>query len=130
MDADGGNPSRLKNQPEPGWTPAWSPDGKRIAFTVVLGGNYDIYILNVDGRDLRRITRNMAGDYSPAWHPDGHTIVFWSMWQENHDIYRIEVNRVIENRLRLTRHPEIDMGVPTGALPVSRSTHKQPCGVD
>ena len=128
MDADGGNQNRLKNQPEPGWGPTWSPDGKRIAFGVVLGGNYDIYTLNVDGSDLRRITRNIASDYSPAWSPDGHTMVFWSLWEGNYDIYRIDVNGAVDNRRRLTRHPALDMGptwVPAGYFSVSPTAETQ-----
>ena len=68
----------------------------------------------------------MAGDYSPAWHPDGHSIVFWSLSEGNYDIYRINVNGAIDNRHRLTRHRETDMGptwVPTGALPVFDGQH-------
>ena len=71
--------------------PAWSPDGKRIAFSANLGGNVDIYTLNVDGSDLRRITRHTARDSSPAWHPDGHAFIFSSMWDQKFAIYRIDV---------------------------------------
>ena len=50
MDADGGNPRHLPNQPRSGSMPSWSPDGKQIAFSdMVLGGNREIYTLNVDG---------------------------------------------------------------------------------
>ena len=117
-----------KNQPEPGWAPAWSPDGKRIAFGVVLGGNHDIYTLTVDGNDLRRITRNIVGDGLPAWHPDGRTIAFMSWWARNSDIYHIDVNGVIDNRRRLTRHPQTDTHptwVPAGYFSVSPTAETQ-----
>src|SRR6266542_3019965 len=54
--------------------PAWSPDGRRIAFV----SGQDIYTVNADGTDIRRLTRARTplGDGHPAWSPDGRTIAF------------------------------------------------------
>ena len=38
--------------------PSWSPDGTQIAFTADEAGNDDIYVMNSDGSDLRRLTDN------------------------------------------------------------------------
>jgi TolB protein len=50
-------------------SPAWSPDGRRIAFTSNRAGNYDIYAMNADGRGLQRLTNTRADDVDPAWQP-------------------------------------------------------------
>ena len=59
--------------------PAWSPDGRQIAFTISWHGKKrDIYVMNIDGGQLRQLTNNPAEDHAPAWSPDGHRIAFYS----------------------------------------------------
>jgi TolB protein len=62
-------------------TPAWSPDGTRIAFARIVGyaDNADIYVVSVDGSwGTTRITFNPSEDLTPAWSPDGNNIAFLS----------------------------------------------------
>jgi Tol biopolymer transport system component len=61
-------------------TPAWSPDGRRIAFA-----SDGIYVVNVDGSGLRKLTRNW--DETPAWSPDGRRIAFTSRRDGNYEVY-------------------------------------------
>lgn len=51
------------------WWPAWSPDGSQITFQSDRDGNYEIYVMNTDGTDQRRLTNNDAKDSEPAWRP-------------------------------------------------------------
>ncbi|HWZ27395.1 MAG TPA: BamA/TamA family outer membrane protein [Gemmatimonadales bacterium] len=56
--------------------PTWSPDGNQIAFTGYDGGLADLFVINRDGSNLRRLTHDKYADLLPAWSPDGKTIAF------------------------------------------------------
>lgn len=60
--------------------PGWSPDGTRIVFSSGSGQPQDeeIWIINADGSDLRRLTNNEARDFDPQFSPDGSHIVYAS----------------------------------------------------
>ena len=49
--------------------PAWSPDGRQIAFYSERDGNWEIYLMNADGSGLTRLTDNPANDWFPSWAP-------------------------------------------------------------
>ncbi|MGA7305730.1 MAG: protein kinase, partial [Rhodothermales bacterium] len=64
-----------------------SPDGRRLAFDTDRTGNADIFAMNVDGSDLRRLTTDPAGDFTPSWSPDGKEITFHSFRNGNRDVF-------------------------------------------
>lgn len=51
--------------------PAWSPDGDRIVFSGEVGGNRDIYIVDSDGSNLRRLTSGPKPEFEPSWSSRG-----------------------------------------------------------
>jgi dipeptidyl aminopeptidase/acylaminoacyl peptidase len=55
-------------------TPAWSPDGGTVAFTVVRPSDAQVWLVDADGSDLRPVPS--ARGYSPTWSPDGRTLAF------------------------------------------------------
>jgi dipeptidyl aminopeptidase/acylaminoacyl peptidase len=65
-------------------SPAWSPDGTRIAFMFSQHDHWEIYVMNADGSNRVRLTREepFAGrppnNVSPAWSPDGRHIAFFT----------------------------------------------------
>ena len=56
----------------------YSPDGRQIAFWSNRDGNEDIYVMNADGSNARRLTNHPASDSSPTWSPSGTQIAFAS----------------------------------------------------
>ncbi len=69
MNADGSGQRNLTRHPGHDSDPAWSPDGRKIAFTTKREGNFEIYVMNADGSGQRNLTRNPAPDRFPVWSP-------------------------------------------------------------
>ena len=74
------------------WLPVFSPDGTRIAFTSNRDGNPEIYVMNRDGSDLRRLTNNPEIDSTPTWSPTGTQIAFASGRSGTPQIYVVGVD--------------------------------------
>lgn len=77
MNPDGSAQTNITNAPS--WTdayPAASPDGQRVAFARFESSGWDIYVIDVDGTNLTRLTANPGCDVTPSWSPDGQKIVF------------------------------------------------------
>ncbi len=103
MNADGSHVHVL-TRVYSGEYPAWSPDGKKIAFATnqpVRQDGFDLVVVNADGTNPQRITRNDVEDMGPAWSPDGRWIAFQSGAGGAHDVYLIRPDG--SDRRRLTR---------------------------
>ena len=88
--------------------PAWSPDGRMIAFVSGRDGPFrvvapEISVVNVDGSEQRNLTRNPAHDSDPVWSPDGRTIAF----VRNFEIYVMNADG--SGQTNLTRNPARDL---------------------
>jgi tricorn protease len=58
-------------------SPAWSPDGKQIAYLSDASGEYEIYVRSAAGRDARRLTtEGNVWRFPPVWSPDGKKLAF------------------------------------------------------
>jgi hypothetical protein len=56
--------------------PAWSPDGRYVAFAALSGGVTDLYLYDLATDSLRQLTNDAYADLEPAWSPDGSKIAF------------------------------------------------------
>jgi serine/threonine protein kinase len=71
-------------------TPAWSPDDSQIVFASDRDGDYEIFIIRSDWRDIRQVTFNNKDDRNPDWSPDGKYIIFSSKIEKYHDIFIVD----------------------------------------
>ena len=86
---------------------AWSPDGKRIAFTIRIPGVMnDIYVIDITGDNFRRLTDHPGQDLYPAWSPDGKGIAFWSNRDGGNAVYLMEADGANPKRFANGRSPE------------------------
>ncbi len=113
MDADGSNVRRLTDRFGYDGGPWWSPDGKQIVWRAwypetdeeialwkdCMANDYvvpvplDLWVMDADGSNKRRLTHNGAVNWAPSWHPDGKRIIFSS----NMDDWRPELGRYGHN---------------------------------
>lgn len=68
----------------PSWNPAWSPDGRHIAFMTERDGNPEVYLGDGDGQNQRRLTEDPEFDGYPAWSPDATHVA----WESSRDFRR------------------------------------------
>ena len=81
MNLDGAEVERLTTGEGEAGNPAWSPDGKSLAFAWTRGfepGNWNIFVMDVASRQYSQLTHNEGRNENPSWSPDGLHIVFSS----------------------------------------------------
>jgi TolB protein len=87
--------------------PSWSPDGSRIAFFSERDGNSELYVMNADGTNATRLTRQPSSEGYPQFSPEGRSIAFDSDREGNFDIFVMDADGT--NVRRVTRHPARDL---------------------
>jgi Tol biopolymer transport system component len=80
--------------------PALSPDEQQIAFMSQRDGNWEIYLINSDGSNLRRLTNNSANDGLPTWSPDGKAIAFASNRGEGWAVWAVSAEDTVDPKLQ------------------------------
>ena len=92
MSTEGGNMRRI---PTDGFcdSPAWSPRGDKIVFTMRQGReHYDLYVYDLPSASVSRLTQDERNNENPSWSPDGRFIVFSSNRSGRNDLYSIAVD--------------------------------------
>lgn len=106
-DADGANAQVIHSSPDPIMSPAWSPDGRKLAYVSFEGGRSAVYVQILRTGFRQKVSSKVGVNGAPAWHPDGKRLALTlSQVDGNLDIYVLDLgNGQLE---QITSHTAID----------------------
>lgn len=91
------------------------PFDSQIAFLSTRGGRFkDLYVMSLDGGDVRRVTNNNTINLSPSWMPDNRGVLLTSYRRGNPDLFSIDIQSSQWTRLSNTRGINIGRMSPDG----------------
>ncbi len=101
-----GETQPLTDEPVSHTHPAWSHDGRYLAFTKNVNKNNEIFLLDLSTYDQVQITDHPAKDTMPSWSPDDSQLAFVSDREGNDEIYIMNIDG--SNLVNLTQNPAND----------------------
>ncbi len=105
-DADGEAAREVMSSPEPIMSPAWSPDGKRMAYVSFEDRTAAVFVQNLSTGERRKVSGTPGINGAPAWSPDGSTLALTLSKDGNPEIYTLDV--ASGSLRRITRDDAID----------------------
>jgi TolB protein len=103
MNPDGSGVKRINDY---GLDPDWSPDGEKISYIEVVGGHYEIFVMNADGSGRKQLTSSSGADLYQTWSPDGTKIAFISKRDGNAELYVMNADGSEQTRLTYSSDDE------------------------
>jgi Tol biopolymer transport system component/imidazolonepropionase-like amidohydrolase len=110
--------------------PAWSPDGRTLAFQSYRDGAWHLWTVAADGTGLTRVTSGPFDHREPAWTPDGRGLLFASDRAGNYDVWLLDL--ASGSVTPVTSHPEDDFApapAPDGSAIAFVSTRREGAGI-
>ena len=123
VNIDGSGFINITQTPSRDMTPAYSPDGNRIAFSANRAAGtttFEIYVMNSDGTEPRLVFGDRAMSIGPSWMPDGRSLVFANDREDgrigNFELFSIDLESGKETRLTKRARYDVDAAVsPDGS---------------
>jgi Tol biopolymer transport system component len=106
VDRDGKHARQLTFNTVTDEYPAYSPDGKYLAFSTDRDGNYEVYAMKANGSKPTNLTNNPASDREPAYSPNGKRMAFYTSRDSDYEVY--EMKQDGSDQTDLTNAPTSD----------------------
>jgi serine/threonine protein kinase len=101
MERATGKTGPLLTTGEASFNPAWSADGRWLAYSCLKDHRNALWIAGADGRSPRRVTDDTTNTFQPVWHPDGRHLFFISDREGPEELFRLNIDS--GQVLRMTR---------------------------
>jgi hypothetical protein len=87
-------------------SPSISPDGRKVAFSALRDGVGDIFLLDLDTREVENLTADEFADYAPTFSPDGRFIVYMARVSGNEKLFRLDLDSRRKTQLTFGTHDD------------------------
>jgi hypothetical protein len=87
-------------------SPCFSPDGKRIAFAGLRDAKSDLFVVDIDSRQVTNITQDQFYNYAPTFSPDGNSIVYIARVSGNEKLFRLDLATKKATQLTFGTHDD------------------------
>jgi hypothetical protein len=95
--------AKTVDEPE---SPSFSPDGSLIAFAGLRNARNEIFVANVESREVTQLTDDTFADFAPAFAPDGKSIVYISRISGNDKLFRLDLATKKKTQLTFGTHDD------------------------
>ncbi len=94
---------RTVDDPE---SPDISPDGTKVAFAALQGGVGDVFVVDLQTREVTNVTKDGFADSGPTWSPDGRSIIYVARISGNEKLFRLDVATGQKTQLTFGTHDD------------------------
>lgn len=87
-------------------SPDFSPDGRKIAFSAMEGSDANIYVVDLESREIQPLSKDPLPHYAPTWSPDGRHIVYLVRISGNDKLFRMNADGTNPQQITFGTHDE------------------------
>jgi len=87
-------------------SPDFSPDGKKVVFAGLQGAVGDLFVLDLDTKQITNITKDNFADSGPTWSPDGKYIVYVARVSGNEKLFKVDPATGMKTQLTFGTHDD------------------------